>query len=547
MKQVNSNWKYWLAAFLLLAPLFMLYIGHYLQSYNDPNLIPTGFLGKRDSPYYMALAREYFDRGKWSLFYPLPMSDNFNNEAIYFQIHILFLGIVWTLTGLPPGIVFDIFGILAGTVCIFTLIKLFKSMYGLETVSKKLTFILLVWGGGILSISGFLYSFLTKKSLKEGVLKMFVFDPDKGWWGLNFGRNLIYPTEAYYHALAVGIIYLVYKKNWNWVLVLTLILSLSSPHTGFTYLAILLTYSFLERFYFKNKEVSLKFIGGLSAILVYHIGYYLAYLNRNAEHRDIISTHWVNSAEEGGTNFMYDAINFVPGYFLITIMVCWLFRQPKLIVPIFKKSFNRFLFLMFAIVFLLANHEFAFKPQQPLHFEKGYVYLSLFLLSAGVLIKLFDNLNSKFSRMTSGILTTLICILFLSDNLSFFTYFSIDNYRGSGGLQLFKQQKEVLDVLNKEGKNDYLIVSDDEMISYWAMVYTPMRSLVSHEVTTPFIAEKRKMIDDLFLNGKIDANLKDRKLLIIDSQKRKPGINLCDSIPCNPLFENKLYKISTIN
>ena len=176
-----SKRKYWLYSIVLLTPLYCLYLGHYLEFLSLPDLIPTGFLSDRDSPYYMALAREYFDRGDFNLFYPLPFSDNFNNEAIYFQPHILFSGILWKISGLSPGTVWTIFGLLSALTCFYFLVRLFDEMYGLESWPKKISLVLLLWGGGLLAICGLFYQFImTGGDLKQMILGMFVFDPDKG-------------------------------------------------------------------------------------------------------------------------------------------------------------------------------------------------------------------------------------------------------------------------------------------------------------------------------------------------------------------------------
>ena len=58
----------WLFCLALLTPVLLFYACHFC---GRPN--PTGFI-QYDMPYYMANAREYFDRGGFRLFYSNPFS-----------------------------------------------------------------------------------------------------------------------------------------------------------------------------------------------------------------------------------------------------------------------------------------------------------------------------------------------------------------------------------------------------------------------------------------------------------------------------------------
>ena len=75
--------KYLLGALVLFIPVIVLYTGHFLEFLYNGELIPTGFLGNRDTLYKMSLAREYWDAAQANLFYPLPFSDNLNLSLIH--------------------------------------------------------------------------------------------------------------------------------------------------------------------------------------------------------------------------------------------------------------------------------------------------------------------------------------------------------------------------------------------------------------------------------------------------------------------------------
>lgn len=83
--------KHWGFAILLSLPIFFFYASHYSNAGVDDPLIATGFI-QTDQVSYMANAKEYGERGGFSLQYPLPFSMDYNNEAIYFQPQLFILG-----------------------------------------------------------------------------------------------------------------------------------------------------------------------------------------------------------------------------------------------------------------------------------------------------------------------------------------------------------------------------------------------------------------------------------------------------------------------
>jgi hypothetical protein len=159
----------------------------------------TGFIGV-DMPVYMASAREHFDAG--GLTYGNPSSPFYDTPAIYFQPMTLLLGVVWRVTGLDPGLIFLGFGVIAALVCVRVAISTYRTLVGLESGVHWAGLLMFVWGGGVIALAGFAFNTLTGDT--SGPLLRF--DPGGGWWFLNLGRNLVFPTEALYHALFLGCI-----------------------------------------------------------------------------------------------------------------------------------------------------------------------------------------------------------------------------------------------------------------------------------------------------------------------------------------------------
>jgi hypothetical protein len=106
------RWRDLVFTVLLYAPVLFPLAAHYLPAEGDPR-IPTGFV-QYDQPYYMANARQYLDGDTDGLRYALPFSADAASEPIHFQPQTALLAGLWWVTGLDPGLLFNLFGVVFG-------------------------------------------------------------------------------------------------------------------------------------------------------------------------------------------------------------------------------------------------------------------------------------------------------------------------------------------------------------------------------------------------------------------------------------------------
>ncbi len=71
---------------------------------------------------------------------------------------------------------------------------------------------------------GFVYAGLVGRLKSAPVLR---FDLKQGWWMLNFGRNLVYPTEAYYHGVFLLSMLFLIRRRFSVAIAFAALLSLS--------------------------------------------------------------------------------------------------------------------------------------------------------------------------------------------------------------------------------------------------------------------------------------------------------------------------------
>ena len=251
----------------------------------------------------MANAREHFDAGYFRSTFSNPASVSYDSPAIYFQPFVLVLAVLWKVTGLSPGVVFMVGGFFTALSCAAVAVALYRAVIGWNTWAEKVGLVVFFWGGGLLALTGAVFKVLVHRGSVSH------FDPADGWWFLNFGRNLILPTEALYHALFFGCILATITRWYKTALGLALLAALSHPFTGIELLAILCTWAAMEIHFVRSGEVPRFFLWGCVFIMIGQLAYYLGFLNLFPEHRSL-SAEWA-------LPWLLQADNFVPAYALV--------------------------------------------------------------------------------------------------------------------------------------------------------------------------------------------------------------------------------------
>ncbi len=464
-----------------MAPAVWPYVTHYLVK--KDGLLPTGFI-HADMPSYMANAREHFDAGHFRLTFSNPASFSYDSPPIYFQPLILVLAILWRLSDLSPGVVFMLGGFCTALACAGAAVALYGAVIGWNTWAERAGLAVFFWGGGVLALTGAAY----KGLLHRG--SVFQFDPADGWWFLNFGRNLILPTEALYHALFLSCILCTIRRSYRAAVGLALLAAVSHPFTGIELLAILCAWAAMEIYFVRSGEVPRWFLLGCVFVMIGQLAYYLWFLNLFSEHRSL-SAEWA-------LPWLLQAENFVPAYALVGGLAVARLRRLDLAAEVLRLPANRLFLIWFIMAFGLANHEFAVAPRQPLHFTRGYCWIALFFLGAPLLIEVFEYLLARRSRVVGLLACAAILGLLFSDNILWFGSFV---KRENQGVRLTQDESRLLDWLNSSENRGYIVVSKEPELGHLTIVYTPLRAWLSHW-ETPERSRRQAEVTAFFEEGK---------------------------------------------
>jgi hypothetical protein len=523
-------------SFALLLPVIGLYACEYLRGGF------TGFI-QYDQPSYMAHAQKFFEGG-FHFLYGNSFSPDPKTPAIYFQIHLLGLGFLQAITGCDPGLLYVIFGFFAALICVRVAMALYEQVAGLGTRAEWAGLVLFIWGGGVLAMVGLGFHLLQRSNVQTTLTDLFHFDPAQGWWFLNLGRNLVFPTEAYYHALAFGAVLMAMRSNFRAALWLAFILSLSHPFTGLQFLLILLAWCWWEMGFLGNRTIPFTFPAMLFGILTFHLAYNVVLLNLFPEHR-VLFVQW--------SHVWLDPVSaFLPADIFVGFLAWRAMRNWKLAAELFCSPANRLLLTWFVVSFILVHHDLVTTPRQPIHFSRGYTWVPLFLLGVQPLLRMLESCFSQKSRILRVATIGFVFLIGLSDNLAWFglhaamalaprwgiTWLPEDGFRLSAAdRQLYGWLRQ------RPVPHDELLVTpdSDSSVVYLAMVYTDYRAWYSHFDLTPFANQRKQELADFFQTETVPSGWRGRTILLI-VPKADPydyGGNLASPI----LYENDGYRV----
>lgn len=471
---------------LLAVPALIPLIWDSIRAWST-GLVPTGFI-QYDMPYYLANARQHF-AGGFHLTYSNPYAP-YGSPPIYFQPHILLLGVLQKM-GLTPGVALNLFGLAAMVFASIVAARLYQEVVGWGTTVQRLGLVCFFWGGGVLSQAGLIFGLKLGDSFAHASM---LFDAGDGWWMLNFGRNLVYPTEAYYHGIFLLTLLMLIRGRRGVALVLTAIMAASHPFTGLSLALIVTAYAAIELL-LSSRAASRRLLAGGCAIVAAHLAYYQLFLNRFPDHR-ALRAQWE-------LDWPYTAWTFGPALYIVGFLAFMPMTRWRALKQVIADPRMRLFLVCFAVVFGLTQHDLLIKPVQPLHFAHGYDWIALFFLAAPALMKLLDKLLQTRKVVLRYAAVGAFLLWMLSDNILWFATFrdpGVQRY----SIALTRDQKAVLDWLGRHPEPRAVVATDDEQIGYLTSTYSDLRSVYGHVHNTPHAIQRK---EDVFMAFEADKFL----------------------------------------
>ena len=455
-------------AALAIVPFWLIFAAHV----TSPNGQPTGFLFL-DMPYYAANGREIFERGN-GFSYPNPFDTSPDAPAIYFQWLLWLLGVVIVKLRIDPGVAFAGFGAIGGLGTSWLTLQLVRCVLPAADYARRLFFVAM-WGGGVLVLAAMAAN-LTRG--QPPLHELLAFDPFAGQWCLNWGRNLIYPTEAVYHMLSAASWLAALRGRWTTSLICGGFLAATHPWSGLQILSVLSTACGMEWLLHRDRATFLR-VCACAAMLAGLLGYYMVFLNRFPAHTELQQS-WPKDW-------------YVP---TVSAMFAWGPIGCIAIVSFLQERMTparRFLTVAAAVSIGLALHDRLGPTVQPLHFTRGYVWLPLCLLALPVLQRLFA--TTSMVGMAGRIIPAAFCLLAVLDNATFVTQACRAQHSPGSIYFVTEDEREMLGWIDESGY-DGLLVTDNHTLGYLSAVYTGVKPFVGHLFNTPNRDERVKLVEE---------------------------------------------------
>lgn len=459
-KKTKTRLVYALAIIIAPALYYLVYIGHFLNQENGR--IATGFIGG-DFPYYSANGREIFENGN-GFAYPNPYSKD--EPAIYFHLLFYILGVGIKFFGFDPGYQFFILGLVCAVATSTLTFLIVREVLTSQRFLVPL-FFLVMWGGSIFVLSSAFANVFLGGALTG---KLFVFDPFDGEWGLNWGRSLMFPAEAFYHMLFAGTWLLLLKRQWLYAILGAALLALSTPFTGIQ-LALIVSVFFGAMGLVERRPLFYVYLVLSLGIIAWLYWYYYIFLKSYDFH---LSVHERFTLGEWILPWHSFFIAYIPIGIIATI---------RLVLDRFKLTYKEWLFLVsFAISAALVKNElFLQNPVQPIHFTRGYVWTPLMLLSLPLIQKFLVKLWEKRNRTYALTMSLLLFTLAILDNIAYVRWHSNEpNF----GLSMSIEEREMLQWMDTQNIRGTLL-SSNYFLSYLTATYSEVTPYLGYWNLTP--------------------------------------------------------------
>jgi len=464
---------------LAVLPFWSVYASHFLQG----PLQPTGFL-IMDAAYYGANGREIFERGN-GLSYCNPYDPDPAAPVIYFHWLPWLLGFGTKVLGIDPGLVWVAVGAVGGLVCAWFTFRLVEAVLP-DARRLPLCYLITMWGGGVLvAASVITHAALGRPPLENPLL----YDPFQGLWFLNWGRNLVLPVEAVYHALvAVAWLGVVRGRSWQAVVAIAA-LAATHPFSGIQHILVLGCWFGTRAIQRRRIEPPAVFLACLAAAFVV---YYFAFLPRWPQHR-AIHDRWSLAWNLGLTTLLAAGLPVA----VFAASRCWQDRRRWL-------PEMTFFVIAACVSFALAKHELFLPARQPLHFTRGYTWMPLCLLGLPLAQRMLVRAAAPAAGVAGRLMVAAALTLTWLDNATWITlqWMAADRQ----DLRLAPALRDAFAHLDAAGTRGAIVVVAPPgrkwpHCNFLAGTYTSLTPLLGHLHLTPGFDDLSRQAGDWLRHG----------------------------------------------
>jgi len=122
-------------------------------------------------------------------------------------------------------------------------------------------------------------------------------------------------------------------------------------------------------------------------------------------------------------------------------------------------------------------------------------------------------------------------MIMLSDNFLWILNYVRTTARSASITHITDEQKNLLEILNRNSTNNTLIIGQDPVLPYLSTVYTKAHPWISHPFTTPFAARKAAVYSNFILEKTVDSSWANREVIFIFRKNVQDEMTRSQSMP----------------
>lgn len=435
-------------------------------------------------PYYVANGRAAFDRGD-GVFYPNPYHPADAAPSIYAHWVPWTFGLAVAKFGFDPG---DL--ILAAT--FFASTAFAYATYSLVQVRTQTAeeasrgYLLAMLGGGLLVLAGGCITMLRSGEWAD----VLMFDPGRGLWFLNWGRNALFPTEAIYHSLVAGCWLTEIKGRHRWSNTFLVLLATTHPWSGIELLCTMNLWRLLD-FAIRRSRTARTQLSISVVVMIAFLAYYKVWLPSFPSHAQLQRV-WE-------LNWSLNSLSALLAYGPLVLPAVVAVRRA-----ILRDGLNaaeQFLCCALVVAVGLAFHDRLIRPVQPLHFTRGYVWMPLFLLGLPVTLEWIRNIGQRRGPAVVSVVVLLAAV----DNFGFAAVHVHEQWTAADGFHLDGDERVLLAEIDDMVPNA-VVLSESDTLNYLFPTYAHVRPWLGHRFNTPDYNRRLEQKQAVFADGTINLN-----------------------------------------
>lgn len=387
-----------------------------------------------------------------------------------------------------------------------------------------------MWGGGLLVMTGTIVGLITgpppTSPTAANVFDFWTdtplqFDPFRGFWFLNWGRNALFPTEAIYHSLVAACWVCEMSRRYRAANCLFMLLAATHPWSGLELLLTINLYRAVTLAHIQKRRSTALHrdavwrLATSGITLIAFLTYYKVWLPRFPHHAELVSV-W-----ELDWSLTWTSAALAYGLVLVPCIVR-AFRLLQRTSGTSYTSSHIFLLCALTVAAGLVFHDRLINPVQPLNFTRGYIWMPLFLLGLPTLQEWWN--QRRLLGPTALLLPVVLGLFGAFDNFSFSAIHSRRQYLQKDGFHLDKDERALLSSLTDVFPNSAPVtLTDSQKLNYLLPVYTHLRPWIGHKFNTPGFTERQQQWSECFLENRPNpATIPEDVELILFQQTSDP-------------------------